>query len=107
MVVVLLRIRASEVPRGTPWIWFLGTPEVGHPGHPGNGNSNSRRRFAPPGFMDGTLAEEMEVLLPPGTVRVDRVSTDRQYPNTTTVFGTYTPDPAYLARTVPAPRNKI
>ena len=65
---VLLRLDASTVPAGTPWIWFASHAEMHDATRPHGGNT---RQFDKT-FTAGTdvARREMEVLLPPGTLRM-------------------------------------
>jgi hypothetical protein len=83
---VVLRIRTNQVPRGTPWIWFPAYGEI-------FGNKVSKN------FMHPAYPPEEEVLLPPGSIRINNI-TSSEYEGLPLhiVDGTYQPDPFYLDR---------
>lgn len=58
-MIVMFRLRVTEVPRGTPWVWFAGKPEIG----PGCGFKNPKYNTC---FVQSETPYENEVLLPPG-----------------------------------------
>ena len=61
---IIARIEVSDVPRGTPWMWFS---------YRGAGQKG-KRNVAPT-----TKGTELEVLLPPGTLRARRAIRERYY----------------------------
>ncbi len=115
--VVVFRIRTSEVPRGTPWVWFVGMPEAFRavpalaatkPLYPFPQTPAEKRvtglltykTFRPPGFLPGEFEPENEVLLPPGSLVVTRytkVSTPYNFREYHLFDCVYAPDPSYTS----------
>lgn len=63
--VVLFRMNVRDVPPGTPWIWYTGTPES-------FGKPNAS-------FVQTTLVNNNEVMLPPGILQIKNLVDDGLY----------------------------